>query len=215
MIHSRLLLFLALATFGLAGNPSPAAPANGAPASRLVININPAWRFWLGEPAGGPFRPDFDDSSWDLVSLPHTMEVFPASLDNFWARGRNLGWYRRTLNVPAEWLQKKVFLHFQGAMQTTRLWVNGNYVGEYAVSGYDSFHFDITPHLKAGANVIAVRVDNTVNPDIPPDGQWMDFILFGGLYRDVNLVVDRPALCDLPVGGQTGGRAADFAGSLG
>ena len=192
------LLILALVAASQVINQTQAAIPEQIAESRQVININPAWRFWLGEPAGGPFRPDFDDSSWDLVSLPHTMEVFPASLDNFWARGRNLGWYRRTLNVPAEWLQKKVFLHFQGAMQTTRLWVNGNYVGEHAVSGYDSFHFDITPHLKAGANVIAVRVDNTVNPDIPPDGQWMDFILFGGLYRDVNLVVTDPLYVTFP-----------------
>ena len=166
--------------------------------SRQVININPAWRFWLGEPAGEPFRPEFDDSQWDLVSLPHTMEVFPADLPGFSERGRNLGWYRRTINVPAEWSRKRVFLHFQGAMQTTRLWINGTYVGEYAVSGYDSFDFEITAHLKPGSNLIAVRVDNTVNPDIPPDGQWMDFILFGGLYRDVNLVVTDPMYITFP-----------------
>ena len=198
MTRLRLFSVLALAASGLIVAPSPAAPAGQLPSSRLVININPAWRFWLGEPSGEPFQPGFDDSKWDLVSLPHTMEVFPANLDGFWAHGRNLGWYRRTIDVPAEWLSRKVFLHFQGAMQTTRLWVNGAYVGEYAVSGYDSFDFDITPQLKAGANVVAVRVDNTVNPDIPPDGQWMDFILFGGLYRDVNLVVTDPVYVTFP-----------------
>jgi beta-galactosidase len=192
------LLVLALVAAGQVISQTQAAIPGQTAESRQVININPAWRFWLGEPAGDPFRTDFDDSSWDLVSLPHTMEVFPADLENFEARGRNLGWYRRTINVPAGWLQKKVFLHFQGAMQTTRLWVNGNYVGEHALSGYDSFHFDITPQLKAGTNVIAVRVDNTVNPDIPPDGQWMDFILFGGLYRDVNLVVTDPLYVTFP-----------------
>ena len=179
--------------------PSPAAPSpEKRQDSRRVINIDPAWRFWLGESASEPFRPDFDDSKWDWISLPHTMEVFPANLENFWERGRNIGWYRRTVNVPSEWLQKKVFLQFQGAMQTTRVWVNGKPVGEYAVSGFDSFHFDITPQLKAGANVLAVRVDNTVNPDIPPDGQWMDFILFGGLYRDVNLVIADPLHVTFP-----------------
>ena len=166
--------------------------------ARERVNINPGWRFWLGQPAGEPSRAAFDDAAWDLVSLPHTMEVFPADLEGFAARGRNLGWYRRTLDVPAGWLQRKVFLHFQGAMQTTRVWVNGDYVGEYAVSGYDSFHFDLTPHLHAGANTLAVRVDNTVNPDIPPDGQWMDFILFGGLYRDVTLEVTDPVHVTFP-----------------
>jgi len=186
------VLLLAFAVCGLTSHQALAAPKGRTAESRQVINIDPAWRFWLGESTGEPFRADFDDSKWDWVSLPHTMEVFPANLDHFGERGRNIGWYRRTVNVPAEWSQKRVFLQFQGAMQTTRVWVNGNPVGEYAVSGYDSFHFDITPQLKAGANVLAVRVDNTVNPDIPPDGQWMDFILFGGLYRDVNLVVADP-----------------------
>jgi len=198
--HLPYLLVLALTAashFNVIGQ-TQAAISEQAAESRQVVNLNPAWRFWLGEPAGEPFRPDFDDSKWDWVSLPHTMEVFPASLQNFGARGRNLGWYRRTINVPAAWLQKKVFLHFQGAMQTTRVWVNGDYVGEYAVSGYNSFDFDITSHLKTGANLVAVRVDNTVNPDIPPDGQWMDFILFGGLCRDVNLVVTDPLYVTFP-----------------
>jgi len=75
--------------------------------------------------------------------------------------------------VPARWLDKKLFLEFQGAMQTTTVWVNGQKAGNYAVSGYDSFDFDITPFIKEGRNVIAVYVNNRVNPNIPPDGKRM------------------------------------------
>jgi beta-galactosidase len=156
---------------------------------RVRMNINPVWRFQAGEPAGAPFAQDYDDSRWDIVSLPHSHEVFAANLAGFGERGRLSGWYRRQLAVRSAWLGKKLFLEFQGAMQTTALWVNGRKVGDYAVSGYDSFHFDITAYAKEGRNLIAVRVNNRVNPEIPPDGKQMDYILFGGLYRDVFLHV--------------------------
>ena len=65
-------------------------------------------------------------------------------------------------------------------------------------SAADSFDIDITPYVKKGKNVIAVRVDNRVNPDIPPDGKWLDYILFGGLYRDVFLHVTDPMHLTFP-----------------
>lgn len=166
--------------------------------SRLRLNINPAWRFALGDPAGTPSAMDFNDAQWDVVSLPHTHTVLPADLSGFKESGRNVGWYRRSIDVPAAWSGKRVFVEFQGAMQTTKLWVNGAAAGEYAVSGYDSFSFDITAGLKAGKNLLAVRVDNTVNAVIPPDGNKADYMLFGGLYRDVHLVVTDPLHITFP-----------------
>jgi beta-galactosidase len=166
--------------------------------SRLKINIDSVWRFQLGEPVGKPYAADYDDSKWNIVSLPHSHELFSANLTGFQEHGRNVGWYRRELQVPTDWLGKKLFLEFQGAMQTTALWVNGQHVGDYAVSGYDSFDFDITPYIKTGKNVIAVEVDNRVNPEIPPDGKTIDYILFGGLYRDVFLHVTDPMHLTFP-----------------
>jgi beta-galactosidase len=185
-----LVLFLALS--------GDIAAAGGARPSRLVTNINPVWRFELGDPAGKPSDPGFNDTTWDVVSLPHTHEIFPSNLDGFLEHGRNVGWYRRELLVPSSWTGKKIFLEFHGAMQSTKLWVNGAFIGEYAVSGYDSFHFDITAHVKIGKNLLAVRVDNTVNPDLPPDGRKTDYIQFGGLYRDVNVVVTDPVHLTFP-----------------
>jgi len=166
--------------------------------SRVRVNMNPAWRFSLGEPAGEPFATGFNDEEWEIVSLPHTHDIFPTDLKGYRENGRNVGWYRRAIDVPAEWSGKRVFMEFQGAMQTTKLWVNGAPAGEYAVSGYDSFHFDITDQLKPGKNILAVRVDNTVNSNIPPDGKPTDFELFGGLYRDVHLVVTDPLHITFP-----------------
>lgn len=157
-------------------------------ADRDVFNMNPGWQFFLGEPAGAE-KVDFDDSKWDLVSVPHSMRIFSADLSDFKTYGRRIGWYRKKIEVPNSWQGKKVHLEFQGAMQATVLYVNGKKVGDYYVSGYDSFSFDITKYLKNGENLIAVMVDNRVNPNLPPDGITHDFVLFGGLYRDVNVVV--------------------------
>ena len=93
--------------------------------SRLRLNINPAWRFALGDPVGTPSAMDFNDAQWDVVSLRHTHTVLPADLSGFKESGRNVGWYRRSIDVPAAWSGKRVFVEFQGAMQTTKLWVNG------------------------------------------------------------------------------------------
>ncbi len=164
---------------------------------RLVTSINPGWRFWLGEAPPEAAQATFDDRAWDLVSVPHTMEVFGPDLANFPERGRNIGWYRRTIEVPAV-KDRRVFLVFGGAMQTTQVWVNGTAAGAYAVSGYDSFHLDITAQVKAGRNLVAVRVDNTPNPDIPPDLRKTDFIQFGGLYRNVDLVITDPVHITFP-----------------
>lgn len=162
------------------------------------MNLNPVWRFYLGSPGKAPFAPSFDDSRWKTVALPHTFKETSLDLDRCKDNNRQLtfhrdiGWYRKELDLPrVDTATKQYFLHFEGAMQTTEVWVNGSRVGKYAVSGYDSFHFDITDLMRAGKNLIAVKVDNTVNEFTPPDGAKMkkDFVLFGGLYRDVNLVI--------------------------
>lgn len=159
--------------------------------THLKLCVNPAWRFQL-DSGTNPVAADYDDSKWDLVSLPHSHRLFPVGLTGYTEHGREVGWYRRHLQVPQSWLEKKVFVEFQGAMQATTVWVNGKPAGNYSVSGYDPFSFDITPHLRQGDNVIAVKVDNRRNPEIPPDGVLADYILFGGLYRDVFIHVTDP-----------------------
>jgi hypothetical protein len=172
--------------------------ASRAAEGRLDLNLNPAWRFQAGDQNGEPWSANYDDSAWDIISLPHSLELFSANLDGFPEHGRTTGWYRRQLQVPSAWLAKRVFIEFRGAMQATTLWVNGKAAGTYAVSGYDTFSFDITKFLHEGTNVLAVQVDNRVNRDIPPDGQNMDYILLGGLYRDVFLHVTDPVHLTFP-----------------
>ena len=159
-------------------------------ADRVTWNMNPGWFFHLGDVSNGGAA-DLSTEGWDLVSLPHTMRVFPYDLNGFDKYGRSVGWYRKTVGLSGI-EGKAVLLQFQGAMQTAEVFVNGQKAGGYAVSGYDSFSFDITPFVTEGDNLIAVRVDNSENKEIPPDGVKHDFILFGGLYRDVFLeITDR------------------------
>jgi beta-galactosidase len=169
------------------------------------LNLNPVWKFTLGEDhQAKAVDPAFDDTSWQTVSVPHTLKEVTLHLDNVMNDNtqktfhRYVGWYRKHLQVKRVDLEKKYFLHFEGVMQTTELWVNGKPVGKYEVSGFDSFHFDITEALKDGDNLITVKVDNRLNENTPPDSKPMDFILFGGLYRDVNLITTSRVYVNFP-----------------
>ena len=164
----------------------------------LNLNINVGWRFQAGLADSAASSEDYDDSRWEPVSIPHSFENFSANLEGFRAQGREIGWYRRELTIRPEWAKKRLFLEFQGAMQSTTLWVNGKQAGAYGVSGFDSFDFDITALVHSGKNLICVRIDNTLNANVPPDGVKHDYILFGGLYRDVILHVTDPVHLTFP-----------------
>lgn len=161
-------------------------------------NFNTGWKFHLGNPTGTAYKPDYDDSKWDDVSIPHTLKLTSLYLDDVKDNEhqntfhRYVGWYRKvfTLNANKQ-SDLKVFLEFEGAHQVTDVWINGKHIGQHAISGYTPFHFDITEHVNFQGmdNVVVVKVDNTKNENVPPDGGPRDYILFGGLYRDVYLVV--------------------------
>jgi beta-galactosidase len=78
---------------------------------------------------------------------------------------------------------------FEGVMTASTVWINGVKLGEYK-GGYTPFSFDLTPHINfAGENVLAVDVDSSERPDIPPFGYQIDYLTFGGIYREVALRV--------------------------
>src|SRR5205807_1730598 len=82
-----------------------------------------------------------------------------------------------------------VFLDFEGVMTASTVAVNGHVFEEYR-GGYTPFSVEITDHLNASApNLLAVRVDSTERPDIPPFGGNIDYLTFGGIYREVSLRV--------------------------
>src|SRR5581483_2160769 len=160
--------------------------ANYADASPLIRRMFPMNRKWLYSPKfiDAATAKDFDDSGFEHVVIPHTNARLPwHGFDE--KRYEFVSIYRRHFNVPPEAKGKRVFVDFEGAMTASTVWINGERLGEYK-GGYTPFSFEITPHLNFdGENVLAVAVDSTERPDIPPFGYEIDYLTFGGIYREV------------------------------
>lgn len=154
---------------------------------RLVLPINRNWRYSRKFVEGGHSR-DFDDSQFDRVVVPHTNVPLP--WHGFDEKAYEfVSLYRRRFNLPAEARGKHVFVDFEGVMTASTVWINGQRLGEYK-GGYTPFSFELTPHVDfVGENVLVVDVDSTERPDIPPFGYEIDYLTFGGIYREVSLRV--------------------------
>ena len=172
-----------LAPRTLAGNPP--LPAGSKSQGRLVFPINRNWSYNKSFVEGG-HRREFDDSAFERVVIPHTNARLPwHSFDDKSYEFVSL--YRRRFKLPAEVKGKHVFIDFEGVMTASTVWINGVRLGEYK-GGYTPFSFDLTPHLDFdGENVLAVDVDSRERPDIPPFGFQIDYLTFGGIYREVSL----------------------------
>ena len=168
------------------------AQAQNAPAvpPRRVYSLNRNWLFQAKVTPGADLTDDEKRSSVPLrrVTLPHTNVELPwHSFDD--KAYEFVSVYRRHFRAPASWNGKRVFVDFGGVMTAAKVSINGHAFEEYR-GGYTNFSFELTPHLKFGAdNVLAVVVDSTERPDIPPFGGSIDYLTFGGIYRDVELRV--------------------------
>ena len=162
-----------------------AAQPDTASAGRLVLPMNRKWRYSRALVDGGHDR-NFDDSKFDQVVIPHTNIPLPwHGFDEKTYEFVSL--YRRRFKLPPAARGKRVFVDFEGVMTSSVVWLNGTRLGEYK-GGYTPFSFDLTPHLDfEGENVLAVDVDSTERPDIPPFGYEIDYLTFGGIYREVSL----------------------------
>jgi len=158
-----------------------------APAGRLILPINRKWRYSPKFIEGGHSK-EFEDSRFDSVVVPHTNVRLPwHGFDE--NRYEFVSLYRRRFKLPPEARGKHVFVDFEGVMTASTVWINGQRLGEYK-GGYTPFSFDLTPHVDFdGENVLAVDVDSTERPDIPPFGYEIDYLTFGGIYREVSLRV--------------------------
>jgi beta-galactosidase len=162
-----------------------AQPSTSAVQGRMTLPINRNWLFSPRVESGGHER-DFADASMEKVVVPHTNKRLPwHSFDEKDYCFTSL--YRRHFKLPPEARGQRVFVDFEGVMTATAAWINGKPLGEYK-GGYTPFSFELTPHLDyAGDNVLALEVDSSERPDIPPFGNQIDYLTFGGLYREVSL----------------------------
>jgi beta-galactosidase len=129
---------------------------------------------------------DFDDSGFERVVIPHSNTRLPwHSFDD--KEYEFVSVYRRHFKVPQEADGRHVFVDFEGVMTASTVWLNGTCLGEYK-GGYTPFSFELTPHLNFESdNVLTVEVDSGERVDIPPFGRQIDYLTFGGIYREVAL----------------------------
>ncbi|WP_125205964.1 glycoside hydrolase family 2 TIM barrel-domain containing protein [Capsulimonas corticalis] len=150
-----------------------------APAPKPVdANVTPAQRDAFASPS-------FDDSSWRNMNVPSNWEMAGYSLPTYDRVDKTVGLYRRYVNVPASWAGKRIFWHFDGALDGAEVFINGQKAG-YHESGYTGWEIDLTGLVKPGQrNLFAVRVSKTT-PSF--DADTGDFQTMGGIYRDTSLI---------------------------
>lgn len=126
------------------------------------------------------------DSDFESITIPHTNKLFPHhSFDD--AEYKFISTYRKKFSLPEPLNGRRLFLDFDGAMIATTVTLNGHTFEEYK-GGYTPFSFDITDAIKEeGENSLVVHLDSRERKDIPPYGHVIDYLLFGGIYRDVKL----------------------------
>ena len=142
------------------------------------------WLFHLGDAPDAGFM-GYDDGAWKPVSVPHDWSVeYPFDPMNASGTGYlpgGIGWYRCHFFLSEEDSAKQVLLRFFGVYKHARVWLNSHYLGTHAY-GYTEFSFDITPYIRKGFNVIAVRVEHS---DVA-DSRWFTG---SGIYRDVQIEI--------------------------
>lgn len=159
---------------------------------RKVININNEWKF-IKQDETNAMDKNFNDENWEDVNLPHTWNSIDGA--NGFDFYKGACWYRKEFNIDNLAQGNKVFIEFEGSNSITDVYVNGHYMGEHR-GGYSTFRFDITDVIEFGKNnTFSVKVNNTVVDDVYP--QMADFTFYGGIYRDVNIVIANNVHFDL------------------
>ena len=129
------------------------------------------------------------------VRLPHTVKLLP--FNDFSEQAYQMvSGYLRFLVPPESWRGQRVRVVFEGAAHQARVYLNGQLLAQHAC-GYTAFTVDLTDHLHwQGANNLTVELDSRENLDVPPFGNVIDYLTYGGLYREVFLEVGGPALIE-------------------
>ena len=153
---------------------------------RLVWNFNAGWRFHLGDVADAETK-DFNDTSWEVVSTPHTVQLMPAEASGC-RNYQGIAWYRKHFRLPKECEGRDVTLHFEAIMGKQTIYVNGKKVKEHE-GGYLPIKISL-PAIVDDDLVIAIKADNSDDKTYPPGKKQaqLDFAYHGGIYRDVWLI---------------------------
>jgi beta-galactosidase len=172
--------------------------------SEFYISLNGQWKFnWVKRPLERPvdfYKEEYDVEKWDLITVPSNWQLegydipiytdirYPYSIradniPNIDHENNPVGSYRTTFNVPDYWLERELFIHFEGVKSAFYVWLNGKFVG-YSQGSMEPAEFKITPYARKDNNVLAVEVYRW------SDGSYLedqDMWRFSGIYRDVYL----------------------------
>ncbi|MCL2512287.1 MAG: glycoside hydrolase family 2 protein [Oscillospiraceae bacterium] len=154
---------------------------------RNILHLNFDWKY---TPAfdDGMLKSGYDDSGFEAVDIPHANLELPY---NYFDEKdyRFVSCYRKSFDLPEKKADgRRVTLYFEGAANYSAVYLNGVFVGEYK-GGYTPFWFDITDAVKNKGNILAVKLDSTERKEIPPFGHVVDYLCYGGIYREVRLEI--------------------------
>jgi len=132
----------------------------------------------------------YNDNAWRQLNLPHDWSIEGEFKKDAPTTGQGgylptgIGWYRKQFTLPASVRGKQIRIQFDGVYMNSEVWINGHYLGKRP-NGYISFVYDLTPYLTKGNNILAVRVDNSEQPN----SRWYSG---SGIYRHVWLNIANP-----------------------
>ncbi|MBN1973995.1 MAG: DUF4982 domain-containing protein [Sedimentisphaerales bacterium] len=152
--------------------------------NRQIIPFDSGWKFISGDQENAQ-EAKFDDSTWRNLNLPHDWSIEGPFLQNAPSGGgggyapTGIGWYRKHFTIQKN-TKEHIWIEFDGVFENSSIWLNGKFLGKRPY-GYISFHYDLTEHLLNDENVIAVKADNSNQPN----SRWYSG---SGIYRHVRLV---------------------------
>jgi beta-galactosidase len=153
----------------------------------LLMDYN--WRFIQSDVKGAEV-PGFNDTGWRILNLPHDWSIEGEFKSDAAAKGAGgylptgVGWYRKHFTLSSIAKDQQFWIEFDGVYMNSDVWINGQHLGKHPY-GYTSFYYDLTPFIKKGENIIAVRVDNSIQPN----SRWYSG---SGIYRHVWLNISGP-----------------------
>ena len=166
----------------------PSADIERSAVVRQRIDLNFDWKF--SETFSEEMvKPRYDDAGFAVVQIPHTNKELPY---NYFSETlyQFVCCYRKNFRLPAQAFEenRRVLLHFEGAANYAKVYINGQLAGEHK-GGYTPFTLDITSLVHKRVNTLAVMLDCTERKEIPPFGHVVDYLCYGGIYREVWLEI--------------------------
>jgi beta-galactosidase len=159
------------------------------PVTRQHLLMDYNWKFIQADVTNAE-KPAFDDSNWRTLDLPHDWSIegeFKKDAPTTGYGGylpAGIGWYRKHFTISNIQEGQQSWIEFEGVYMNSDVWINGHHLGKHAF-GYTSFYYDLSSYLMKGENTIAVRVDNSIQPN----NRWYSG---SGIYRHVWLNITAP-----------------------